>query len=201
MVVHPDSKLGAEHQVVHLSKLQGGLRRALDRVQIVVSSGIAFTVLDLITRPSPFRATMCSSVWNRLPSHVPKCHLSVMTHPEPSQQLRTSPLSQMARAPIDVDVSSIAHTQICHHSPHGNCSGCPLRARQSTETPASGQRSLIFDFHELSPHVFRIRSFSGRDTRSSLHSFLLFQDINPRSELLVLCFQTPSFSVFFSTRR
>ena len=27
----------------------------------VVTSGITFTVLDLITRPSPFRATMCSS--------------------------------------------------------------------------------------------------------------------------------------------
>ena len=45
---------------------------------IVVGSGIAFTALDLITRPSPFRATMCSSVWKRFPSHVSRCHLSVM---------------------------------------------------------------------------------------------------------------------------
>ena len=49
---------------------RGGPRRALDRN--VVSSGIAFTAFDLITRPSPFRATMCSSVWKRFPSHVPR---------------------------------------------------------------------------------------------------------------------------------
>ena len=48
----------------------------------VVSSCITFTALDLITRPPPFRATICSSVWKRFPSHVPTCHLSVMTAPE-----------------------------------------------------------------------------------------------------------------------
>ena len=47
----------------------------------VVSSSIAFTALDLITRPPPFCATMCASEWKRLPSHVPKCYVSVMTPP------------------------------------------------------------------------------------------------------------------------
>ena len=77
-VVHPDSALDVEQQAVHLSKLQTGPpRRALDRVQII-QRRLAFTALDLITRPPPFRATMCSCVWNRFPSHVPNCHLSVM---------------------------------------------------------------------------------------------------------------------------
>ena len=47
----------------------------------VVPSGITFTALDLITRPSPLRATMCSSAGKRFLSHVPRCHLSVMTPP------------------------------------------------------------------------------------------------------------------------
>ena len=33
----------------------------------------------------------------------------------------------MSRAPLDVEVSSAAHTHICHHSPHGIRSECPLR--------------------------------------------------------------------------
>ena len=49
----------------------------------------------------------------------------------------------MARALLDVDVSSTAHTQICRHSRRGTCSDCPLSARQSTETPASIQALLI----------------------------------------------------------
>ena len=51
------------------------------RSSIVVTSGINFTARDLITRPSPLRATMCSSVWKRFPSYVPRCHLSVITPP------------------------------------------------------------------------------------------------------------------------
>ena len=106
----------------------------------VVSSCITFSALDLITRPDPFRATKCSSVWKRFPSHVPTCHLAVMTAPA-SQQLSTSLLHRMGGAPLDVVVSSTAHTQICHHPPHGTftCSECPLRAQQSTETLASGR--------------------------------------------------------------
>ena len=46
-----------------------------------IRSSITFPALNLITSPSPFRATRCSSVWNRFPNHVPKCHLSVMTPP------------------------------------------------------------------------------------------------------------------------
>ena len=45
----------------------------------IVVSRIAITALDLITRPSSFLATMCSSVWKRSPGHVPRCRLSVMT--------------------------------------------------------------------------------------------------------------------------
>ena len=45
-------------------------------------------------------------------------------------------------APLDVDVSSTAHTKMYHHSPHGICSECPLRARRSTETRASGRTRL-----------------------------------------------------------
>ena len=70
MVVHPDSKLDAEHPARHLSKLQEeahGEPRIASKSSNVVSSGIAFAALDLITRPSPSRATMCSSVWKRLP--------------------------------------------------------------------------------------------------------------------------------------
>ena len=82
-------------------------------------SGIAFTAFDLITRPSLRCATMCSSVWKRFPSHVPKCH-HITAVPR-------------ARAFLGVDVSSIAHKQICHHSPHDlfrksvACSGDPRK--------------------------------------------------------------------------
>ena len=77
----------------------------------VVSSVITFTAIDGITRPSHLRATMCSSVWKRFPSQF-----------------------------LGVDVSSIAQKQICHHSPHDNCSECLLHFQQSTETLASEQR-------------------------------------------------------------
>ena len=53
------------------------------------SSSITFAALGLITRPSPFRATMCSSVWKRFPIHVPRCHISVMT---PSMMTSLQPL-------------------------------------------------------------------------------------------------------------
>ena len=46
-----------------------------------IRSSITFTALNLITSRSPFRATSCSSVWNRFPNHVPKCHLSAVTPP------------------------------------------------------------------------------------------------------------------------
>ena len=83
LVVHPYSILDAERQARHLSKFQRGQRRSLDcpKSPNVVSSGIAFTALDLIARPSPFRGTMRSSVRKRFPSHVPKCQLSVMAPP------------------------------------------------------------------------------------------------------------------------
>ena len=86
VVDHPDSILDVEHQARHLSKRQRGApRRALDRVQIIQRCLFMHHLhcpIDLITRPPPLRATICSSVWKRFPSHVPTCHLSVMTAPE-----------------------------------------------------------------------------------------------------------------------
>ena len=75
VVVHPDSVSDAEHLP------EGGHGEPLiaSKPSNVASSGIAFAALDLISRPSPFRSTMCSSVWKRFSSPVPRCHLSVMT--------------------------------------------------------------------------------------------------------------------------
>ena len=62
---------------------------------------------------------------------------------------------------------------------------------------------LILDVHVLSPHIFQISFIPWRDTLPSLHTFssILFQGINPCSEFLVLCFQTPGLSVFLPARR
>ena len=59
---------------------EGGLGEPLiaSRKSNVVYSGIAFTALDLITRPSPFRATKCSSVWKRLPQ--PRAQVPPLRH-------------------------------------------------------------------------------------------------------------------------
>ena len=105
----------------------------------VISSGIAFTALDLLRRPSPFRATICFSVWKRFPSHVTRRHLSVRTPPG------TFPATlNIAAVPNGKStprcVSSIAHTQICPQTPHGTCSECLLHVEQSTGTPASEQK-------------------------------------------------------------
>ena len=81
MVDHPDSKLDVEHRARHLSKLQRGPTESPSKSSNVLSSGIAFAALDLTTRPSPLRATMCSSVWTHFPCHVPRCYLSVITPP------------------------------------------------------------------------------------------------------------------------
>ena len=78
-----DSRLDVEHQARHLSTLLRPTESPLSRPDHPSSLVPASPSrpLDLITRPSPFRATMCSSVWKRFPNHVPKCHLSVMRPP------------------------------------------------------------------------------------------------------------------------
>ena len=124
MVVHPDSKSGAERQAVHLSKLQSGPRRALDRVQIIqVSYHNVFFCMETSTQPRaqvpPLRH---DTSWNlRSNSEHRRC-TEWQEHPSMSTSLQS------------------LKEQIRHHSPHGICSRCPLRARQSTETPASGRR-------------------------------------------------------------
>ena len=106
----------------------------------VVTSGIIFTALNLITRPSPFRATMCL--------------FCVETFSQPRAQV------PLLRHDISCDFSSNSEHHCCPewqehssmltflqslmcrfpHSPHDIYSGCPLHVQQSTETPESEQR-------------------------------------------------------------
>ena len=79
------------------------------------------------------RATKCFSVWKRFPSHVPRRQLSVMRPPGTFPATLTITVEPNGKSALDVDVSSSAHTLICHYSLRGICSACPLRVRRYTE--------------------------------------------------------------------
>ena len=74
----------------------------------------AFTALDLITRPSPFRATMCFSVWKRFPNYVPRCHISVMTTP-PS--MLTSLQSLISRFAVTRNMTLVRNVRCMFNNP------------------------------------------------------------------------------------
>ena len=91
---------------------------------IVVSSGIAFTALDLITRPYPFRATMCSSVWKRSPSHVPRCHLNITAVPNGKRTPRCSRLFNRSYADLpSLATWNLFTVSVACSAIHGNTGG------------------------------------------------------------------------------
>ena len=96
---------------------------------------------DLITRPSPFRATMCSSVWKRFPQ--PRAQVPPLRHdtswnlPSNSEHHCCSEGQEHSSVLTSLQSLISRFTNTRHMA---CCSGCPLRARQSTETPASGRR-------------------------------------------------------------
>ena len=103
------------------------------RSSIVVGSGIAFTALDLITRGSPFRATMCPSVRNVFPSTFPgatsphETSWNLASHSEHHRSSKRQELSSMWTflQPL------IRRFSITRHMTF---------VQQSTETPANEQR-------------------------------------------------------------
>ena len=136
------SMLDVEHQARHLST-RGGTRGGFYRVQIIHRRRFRHHLhsLYLITRPSPFRATMCSSVWKRFPSLVPKCHLSVMRPPGTfPATLNITEAPNGSSSPRCGRFFNLSYAEYFHRSPHDMCSGCPSHLQQSTETPKSEQR-------------------------------------------------------------
>ena len=100
----------------------------------VVTSSINFAARDLFTSPSPLRATTRSSVWNRFPSHVPRCHLfrhhTSWNFPSNSEHHSSTEWQDF---PSMWSFLQPLIRRFCRHSPHDICEEDPLHARRSTE--------------------------------------------------------------------
>ena len=132
MVVHPDSTLDVGLQARHLSELQKGIP--------VVAPRIDFTALDL---PLVSQCILLRRYVFPL-RHDTTWNLSL--------QLHTSPLNQMTRTPLDVEISPTTHRfavsrhmDLCRMSvacstTHGNKNdwtemGLPTRLKRSKRRP------------------------------------------------------------------